>query len=233
MPRSDAAPQSSSIAWILLQIASLWLVADIGYFLLLPAAGFVTLYSASPFAIAAYYSFWIFVALITFAHLYRDYELFEDRRYTYGLVAAALAAIVAFAAYFMPLLPAVEWTAVWQPPELRVATSWYFLPKSIEIFFQQLLIMAFVLAFRIHGYSVKATALWCALLFGGAHLLLFFGGLPIGYVVRFLVAASIFGFCVPYLLLRFRYGFIASYGLHWFYYALSILLAHYIPAYVT
>ena len=41
----------------------------------------------------------------------------------------------------LPLFPAIHWTSLLEPPsELLTASPWYFLPKSIEIVLQQLLV---------------------------------------------------------------------------------------------
>jgi hypothetical protein len=132
----------------------------------------------------------------------------------------------------MPALPSVVWTEAWDAPELMVATPWYFLPKSIEILFQQLLIVALVFALTAERISVPIIAVCCALLFGAAHVLLGLGGLPFGYVVRFVAAATVFGLVFPYLILRVTNGFVYSYSLHWLYYLVTIVMAHTLSPYV-
>jgi hypothetical protein len=129
-----------------------------------------------------------------------------------------------FAAYVLPLLPSPAWTESWSPPEIRVATSWYFLPKSIEILFQQLLIVALVLALSAQHYSLRKTSVYCALAFGAVHILLVFDGVPSGYVARFALAASVFGFAFPYLILRVPNGVAYSYIVHWLYYAVTVAM---------
>jgi hypothetical protein len=99
-----------------------------------------------------------------------------------------------FAAYVLPLLPPLNWTESWNPPDVRIATPWYFLPKSIEILFQQLLVVALVLTLSAQQYSLRQISIYCALLFGAMHILLVFGGVPLGYVIRFMVSATAFGF---------------------------------------
>jgi hypothetical protein len=112
-----------------------------------------------------------------------------------------------------------------------VATSWYFVPKSVEILFQQLLISALVLAFAAERYSVRTIAVCCGLLFGGAHFLLGLGGLPFGYVTRFIIAASAFGLVFPYLILQVRNGFAYSYAVHCLYYLATIVVARTLSPY--
>jgi len=63
-------------------------------------------------------------------------------------------------------------------------------------------------------------------MFGGAHILLEFGGVPIGYVIRFMISAAAFGFVFPYLILRVPNGLAYSYMIHWLYYAASVILPH-------
>jgi hypothetical protein len=66
--------------------------------------------------------------------------------------------------------------------------------------------------------------MYSAALFGVSHLLLAFGGVPVGYVVRFMVAATLFGFLFPYLILRVPNGLGYSYMLHWIYYAITAVM---------
>ncbi len=56
--------------------------------------------------------------------------------------------------------------------------------------------------------------------------LLAFGGVPIGYVIRFMISATAFGLLFPYLILRVPNGLAYSYIVHWFYYAVSVVLPH-------
>jgi hypothetical protein len=107
-----------------------------------------------------------------------------------------------------------------------VATPWYFLPKSIDILFQQLLVVALVLALAAQQYSVRRISVYCAIGFGLAHALLAFGGVPVGYVIRFMLSAAAFGFLFPYLILRVPNGLAYSYIVHWVYYAISVVLPH-------
>jgi hypothetical protein len=125
----------------------------------------------------------------------------------------------------LPALPPLHIREGYKPPELPFATSWYFLPKSIEILFQQLLILALALSLSAQRYSLRKISLICAALFGGTHILLLFGGVSIPYVIRFGSLAAIFGLAFPYLLLRVPNGFAYSYITHWSYYAITIIMA--------
>jgi hypothetical protein len=224
--------QVSRLARTIGQIAAIWVAADLGYYFLLPALGVQPSYNAGSLAIAIYYVFWIGIAVITFwpAYVtwphYGRWPTFESRYTSYLIWSAAFAGCVAFAAYILPLLPPVTWTESWKPPDVRVATPAYFLPKSIEILFQQLLVVAFVLLLSAQQLSLRRISLYCGLTFGVAHILLAFGDTPNAYVIRFMVAATAFGFLFPYLILRVRNGFAYSYVLHWMYYAVTVAMPH-------
>jgi hypothetical protein len=224
--------QRAQLVRPLAQLAAIWTVSDAGYYFLLPALGVTASYNEGSVAITLYYSFWIGIAVITFWPLYRSWPqygrwtTFENRLTSYVVWSLSFAACIVFAAYALPLLPPITWTESWNPPDVRVATPAYFLPKSIEILFQQLLIVALVLALSTQRYSIRAISLCCALVFGASHALLAFGGVPWGYVIRFMVSAAAFGFMFPYLILRVPNGLAYSYVIHWTYYAASVVLPH-------
>ena len=224
--------RSASLLRTLALVAVLWVASDLGYYLLLPVFGLRLGYSSQPLALALYYALWVGIAIWVFGPLYRTWTPYENRLRTNALLLASFGGVVLFAVYALPALPPIVWTEIWDAPELMIATQWYFAPKSIEILFQQLLIAALVLSFAAERISVRTIAICCALLFGGAHLLLGFGGLPFGYVTRFVAAASAFGLLFPYLILQLRNGFVYSYALHWLYYLVTIVTAHTLSPYV-
>lgn len=214
------------------QIAAIWTLSDLGYYLLLPALGVAPNYSSGSIAVTLYYVFWVGVAVITFWPLYAQWpqygrwETFQSPLVSYLVWSLAFAGCLLFAAYVLPLLPSVDWRESWNPPELVTATPEYFLPKSIDILFQQLLVVALVLALAAEQFSVRKICVSCALAFGAAHVLLAFGGVPFGYVIRFMVSAAAFGLIFPYLILRVPNGLAYSYIVHWLYYAVSVVLPH-------
>ena len=230
--RRQNGPRAAPVAWTLAQIAAIWIASDIGYYFLLPALGVQPSYNAGSVGVTLYYVFWVGIAVITFWPVYGTWPrysrwvTFENRLTSYVIWSLAFAGCALFAAYVLPLLPSINWTEPWNPPDIRVATSWYFLPKSIEILFQQLLIVALVLLLSARRQSIRNIAVYCAVLFGGAHIFLLFGGMPIGYVIRFMAAASAFAFAFPYLLLRVPNGIAYSYIVHWLYYAITVAMPH-------
>jgi hypothetical protein len=215
----------------LAQIAGAWTVSDAGYYLLLPLLGLRSGYNAEPIAIALYYGTWIAVTLPAFWPLYRSWPTRESPVLTHVILIGLLGGIVLFAVHGLPALPRIVWTEPWEAPELMTVTSWYFVPKAVELLFQQLLVAALVLALAANGHAIRTISFACAGLFGGMHVLLAFGGMPLVYVVRFVAAASVFGFVFPQLLLRVPSGLALSYALHWLYYLVTIVMAHTLSPY--
>jgi len=223
----------SDIAWLqpVALIMAMWVVSDLGYYFVLPTLGVEPDYNASGVAIALYYTFWVGISIIVFWPQYATWpqhahwSTFQNRFISALVWSIAFTAAVLFAAFVLPSLPPLDVRGGVTPPELPHASPWYFLPKSIDILFQQLLVAALVLTLAAEHISLRRISLYCAILFGAAHLLLAFGDVPWGYVVRFTVMASAFGFVFPYLLLRVPNGLAYSYISHWGYYALMIVLA--------
>jgi len=222
-PAANAAPVGPLSSTLAL-IAAIWVVSDLGYYFLLPLLGVKSSYNVGSVAIALYYIFWIGIAVITFWDLYSRWAKFDNRLASYVVWSISFGGCTLFAAYLLPLLPPTNWAQPWSPPDVAVATEWYFLPKSIDILFQQLLIVALVLSLFARGYDIRRISLYCATLFGGTHILLAFGGVPLGYVIRFMVFAALFGLIFPHLILRIPNGLGYSYMLHWLYYAITVLM---------
>ena len=225
-------PNKTPLFWTLAQIATIWLISDVAFYIVLPAWGIRSSYNAEPVYIALYYLFWIIVTFIALRPTFKNWRPLEGNTQTYVTLLIFAAAIVYFVAYVLPQFPPIEWTESWKPPsELLFAESWYFLPKSLEILLQQLLVAALVLSFNTNGFSLRATSIWCAVLFGGIHILLIFGGSPAWYVARFGISAFLAGAVFPYLLIRTKNGFAYAYMLHWLYYAGTVVLIHTVSPY--
>lgn len=225
-------PDRSRLVKDIALIGSVWAASDLGFYLLLPALGIPTSYNAGAMAITLYYGFWAGVAVIAFWPIYATWprharwNTFENRVHSLVLWTVAYVGCVLFAAHVLPSLPRVVWPEDWAPPEFVVASSWYFLPKTIDILFQQLLIIALVLALAAQRLPLRRIAVACALVFGGSHVMLAFGDVPLLYVARFMLSAGLFGLVFPFFILRVRNGLAYSYMLHWGYYAMSVMLPH-------
>ena len=229
---NSSGPLDARLIGTITQIVAVWTVSDLGYYFLLPLFGLKTSYNDGPVAITLYYVFWLGFAVITFWPLYASWPLhgrwatFGSRLTSHIVWFISFVSCILFVAYVLPLLPPTNWTEPWKPPEIRLATPWYFLPKSIEILFQQLLIVALVLALAAQNFSLRRISVYCAVIFGAAHVLLAFGGAPLAYVIRFSLSAAAFGFIFPYLILRVPNGLAYSYVVHWAYYAFTVAMAH-------
>jgi hypothetical protein len=209
------------------QVASIWIVSDIGYQSIKTILGINITYTNNPLLITFYYIFWIFVTVSAFWDIYIKWQLFKNEVITYSVVLFIIGFIASYIIYILPLFPSITWTpGLTPPPELAFANGWYFLPKSTEIILQQLLISTLALSFYNSKYTLKTTMLWCAGLFGSAHLLLIFTNPSLIYISIFTISALISGFVFPYFILRVKNGFMYSYMLHWTFYALIIILAH-------
>src|SRR6185437_16027182 len=140
--RADAGDGQALLLSTLLQIAAIWVASDLGYYFLLPALGLTASYDESEVGVTLYYVFWLGIAAIAFWPLYGSWAryskwaMFENRLTSSIIWSVAFAGCALFTAYVLPSLPSAAWTESWRPPEIRLATPWYFLPKSIEILFQ-------------------------------------------------------------------------------------------------
>ena len=203
----------------------LWSLSSLGYFWLSDVLGAEIGYNDAPLVFALYYGVFCLISAIVFRTLYRD--LLADEATKYLLPVLAMAALFAgYTLLVLPRLPATVWSHDTAPVEFFWATPSYFLPKSVEILFQQLLVAALVLSINRLGVSMLRLSISVALLFGGFHLTLAFSYPNPLYVLRYSVAAMAFGAMVPWLLLRVRKGLLFSYAIHWGYYALDIVAIH-------
>ncbi len=206
---------------------TLWSVSSWGYYVYVDLLGLENGYDEVPVLFAAYYLAWTAIALIVFRQpLARGLS----RPMIAGHTAAMLPLLLCFGLFVsvvLPLFPDVSiYRAPANPPDFMFASAWYYLPKSADILFQQVIVAAIVRRADSLGISLWSIAIAIAILFGGFHLTLTFEGFSPFYVARFTVAASLFGLIVPYLYLRTRHGFRWAYGLHWSFYALDAVVTH-------
>lgn len=207
---------------VIVTVAAIWFISDIGYYVVRSLIGGG--YNTNPFALAVYYLFWVCVALIAFWSIYRNWKMVTPNLRMIGILAIIAVLVAGYIIFIFPNFPAIHWLSLTKPPpEFLTASPWYFLPKSIEIILQQLLIAAMVLSLDARGYTMRDIADWSATLFGGAHLALVFGQ-TFAYMVFFTFCATIAGFIFPYLLLRVKNGFLYTFTLHWTFYAVIIIL---------
>jgi len=210
---------------IIAEIGSVWIISNIAYYLFRPLLGPAGGYNGRPVEMALYYLFWVAVAGIAFQHFYNGWKAVAHRPSTYASMLFLGTLIAGYLLFILPAFPQIQWDPAVRPPsELLFASPWYFLPKSMEILLQQVLIAALALAFTARGFSLKTTSYWCAACFGSAHLLLVLGGASAAYVLVFTSSAVAAALVFPYLILRVRNGFVYSYFLHWAFYAVAVIL---------
>lgn len=219
---------SRSLVKTLGHIIVLWAGVLVGYYVLLPYLGLDIGYNSHPFLVADYYAAWSLATFLAFeriflAHLPQARRLRLDSVLSAFFVVAASIFLWAFSFLSAPHIPSLE-----PATDLLLATPWYFLPKSIEIFLQQLLIAAFVFELDRQRYALQTIIITYALAFGAAHTLLIFTGSFPPTVLIMTLGAILSAAVFPYLLLRVRHGFLYSYVIHWAFYALMALALRFV-----
>lgn len=129
---------------------------------------------------------------------------------------AAFTTVLACRLRALPVLPRTTWPAdLGEPPDLPMATPANFCPKSVEIVFRQLLVLAMAVSLSIDGLPLKTIARFTAFLFGGMQSLLAFSGLPPRDVIMCVMAATAFGLILTRRILKIRFGLAAAFALQW------------------
>lgn len=213
-----------------LVIAGAWTVSSLGYFQLENLLHAEIGYNDAPITYAVYYALWAAMVFLIFRHSFQKAGDLTMTSWRAGVVVVMIMAFSAFAFLILPRLPAMQWTRTQSPVEFFWANSWYFLPKTFEILFQQILIAAMVFAFSRMRLRTITIALLVAGLFGAFHLTLWLSYPNPVYVLRYSVAATLFGTMVPWILLNNRHGFLITFGIHWAYYAIDAIAIHFVFA---
>jgi hypothetical protein len=111
--------------------------------------------------------------------------------------------------------------------DILFATEWYFLPKSIEILVQQLLVTVLVLELFFRFHTLKKVVIGYVLCFGGAHIVLYLlNGAPTPYALIMTGGAFLSSSVFPYLMLRVKGGFVYAYLIHFAFYVVLAMLLH-------
>lgn len=222
----SASPKLRDLIRVAAIVAALWSLSSYLYFWLEPRVGAQIGYNDAPIVFAFFYALW---SAMAFAIFQRDYRRLGDLSATWGRGAAIAVAVFVAAAFVLTVafkLPTMEWDRPNTPVQFFHATGWYAVPKSMEILFQQLLVAALVAAVWRQGYRLWQISCVVAVLFGAFHLTLGLSYPNPLYVMRYSVAATIFGALVPVFLLRVPNGFLISYAVHWIYYAVDYVAIH-------
>lgn len=193
-------------------IAAFWTIALTGHHILLPALGFSDSYNLSPIANAVYYALFSLLATAYFWRLFRSWATSGTAVWRdLGLSLVAAISIVFGVVFLTTISP----SDVVVPVELFFATPWYFLPKSFDVLFQQILISTLILELYARTRSLQYTLTLYALLFVGAHIALFsWNNAPFLYAAPITLWSLASTFVFPYLLLRVPSGFVYNYSIH-------------------
>lgn len=214
-------PTWASLALVIGLIATTWTLSSIGYYQLADFLGKPGGYNEGPRIFSIYYGVWCLIVFLIFHPALSAWAKRcsppEDRFAPLFMLTAC--ALFAFAV--LPFLPEADIPTEENVSEIIIAQPWYFLPKSVEILFQQILMTALVVALAAQNLRLGQIALLTATLFGGFHLTLALDGANPFYVLRYTVAATLFGAITPYQMLKMRNGFVYSFSLHWGWYALD------------
>lgn len=196
----------------------MWSLSSIGYY---QFAEFLDLggYNDEPKAFSLYYAVWCLLALAIFHPPISAWAMENALAEDHLAPVLMFAGCAVFAFLILPLMPDANVPTEEAVAEIVQAQPWYFLPKSVEIIFQQILITALVVALATLKLAISRIAVVTAILFGGFHLTLALEGANPFYVERYTIAAMLFGALTPYLLIKMRNGFVYSYALHWGWYA--------------
>ena len=212
------------------EIGAIWATFIIGYYFVLPLFGYTLGYSNSPVVITLYY---LVCSMITIAYFWKTYMAWF-RLDSHVILYAALSILFSFILWFLvalfSLIPLPQGLVLHTYSDVVLATPYFFLPKSIEIFIQQLFIAVFVLEVYMKYKDIRSVFIGYFICFGGAHVLLFIlDHASIRYSILMSTCAFLSTAIFPYLMLRVRGGFIFAYVIHFTFYVVLATLLHIFP----
>lgn len=215
----------------LLIVVAMWAASSYGYYGLVSSMSLENGYDEAPIFFALYYLLWTTAAVLLFRAVLFERLSHSLNTFNVVVLAVILLALASYVTFVLPILPTISaWLAPVSPPDFMFASAWYYLPKSTDILFQQVMVATLVLTAAKQGFTLVPIAVGAALVFGGYHLTLYFDGFTPLYVARFTLAATLFGALVPYIYLKLKNGFLLAYGLHWSFYAVDATITHFILA---
>ena len=221
-------PKSDSPLYIVIgEIAALWTLANVGYYVVLPLLGFQLSYNSAPIAIAVYFLIWAIVSITYFWSIFKRHLPSKHSIWISGLLSLGLSGLAWILLYLFSRLPEVQGTLHTPYTDLLFANSWYFLPKALEILVQQILITVLIFELYHRFKSLKEVIIGYAICFGGAHVLLYaINGAPTTYALVMIIASLVSSLVFPYFILRVRGGLVYTYAFHLLFYILLGILLH-------
>jgi hypothetical protein len=226
--RIAAAPDWPAVARRTAVVALVWIANTLVYFRVEAWLGLTNGYEDRPLLFTLINLAFAAGVILLFRRSYRTWERRAAPSADLWPKLALLAGALAYLWLVLPNLPAIAWPNPEPMPGLMAATARYFLPKTAEILFQQILIVTLVVGWWQQGLSLRMISVLLALLFGGFHLSLVFNGNDPFYVARYTLAATVFAAVMPVLILQVRSGFTFAFALHWVFYALDKAVTHWV-----
>ena len=203
------------IVWILF-----WVLGWVGFYILPKNK---QSYTKNFISVSAY-----FIVISIFIAYYYKYILINiyNALTIFQIILIAFFLSIIFLTYFVSnklLIKPVEFIEKYSTAPFLELDYRYIVSKSFEIFYQQLLIIALVYSLDEVGLNLTMITLVFAVMFGLSHI----GSLKyhkniFGIIILFSAILSSFFF--PYLILKFKYGFIYTYIAHWLFYSNTGLL---------
>ncbi|MEP3331047.1 hypothetical protein [Sedimentitalea sp.] len=131
---------------VLLAVAALWVMSSWCYYAFVDGLGLESGYDDAPLLFAGFYLIWSWIALTLFRPILGK-QVTPKRLIKHAVALAPILLVYAlYLTVLLPLLPDVsELRAPPDPPEFMFASAWYYLPKSVDILFQQILVAVMVL----------------------------------------------------------------------------------------
>lgn len=212
---------------VLATIAALWVFANAGYFIIFPALGYPIGYNEAPVAIALYFLFWTAASINYFRRLFRTWLAGGPSLWVYGALSFGFAGAIGALLHLFSSLPALQGPEIAPYTDILLSTPWYFLPKAVEVWMQQILITILILELHYRLGSFKKVLIGYAATFGLAHVLLFaLSGAPAAYAAIMTAAALGSTYVFPRLILRVRGGPVYAYAIHLVFYILLAMFLH-------
>jgi hypothetical protein len=193
----------------LVLLSGLWLCSMGLLNMVLPLIGIVVTYQEHPFLIASYYLIWLGVLFFAFPHMSHEI-FFENSLRSYGFLSFFMAGVTLYYGYVLP----AEGIAIATNPDFLRGGPGYLFVKTIEILFQQVLIMLLILTLASYRDDIWFVSKAYAAIFGIAHIALI-PKLGLAYTLLFFGAALMSACIFPYIILRIKNGFVYSYIAHW------------------
>ena len=220
----------SPLYQVLGNIAALWALAMVGYYVIFPLFGYELSYNSDPIRIAFYFLFWGIVSMAYFWNLFSKWLVVNSHIWLYLALSLGFSTVLLGLLYVFSQFPTTQGPLLAPYTDILFATPWYFLPKSMEILVQQILITILVLELHYRFHSFKAVLTGYVVCFGGAHVLLFLAtGAPTLHATIMTLGAVFSTFVFPYFILRIKGGFVYSYAIHFAFYLLLAMVLHTLP----